>query len=444
MTFVITGKDCLIPVPHFPGPTDPATDQVRRWVEEPTRFWEECALLYGPLVALDLGSIGQAVLVSDPECLKGIFQLPHDQFEVRHYNAHYRHVMGERSLLVRDGDDHHRHKPLISAPLRREQVLPHGDVIRCLAREMAGRWPTGEAFAPRPYFHDVAFQVIVHLTFGNLAVDTSRALISAYRDSVVPSVGGSWGPWQNFRRMHPVIARHVATEAATRRADPDRPGLLTQWVGVRFEDGTAMSDEDLVGHVFTLMVAGVDTTSIALAWALHWLTHTAPALTRLVTELDSRPDDTLPVLLNLPYLHAVFQETLRMYPVVPTPSGRRLTRDVSIAGHHFPAGVTLIPCSYLAHRREEVFPEAARFKPERFLDRVYSRHDYFPFGGGQRMCVGEHLSQIDFKIVLAAVLAQWTIESADEGSVTPVRHGTMLAPSGEFRIRVTQRADKPR
>jgi unspecific monooxygenase len=432
-----------MPTLDFPGPTEPATDQVRRWVEEPTRFWEECALRYGPLVSLNLGSIGPAVLVSDPECLKGIFQLPRDSFEVRHYNEHYRYVMGERSVLVRDGDDHHRHKPPLSAPLRREPVLPHGDVIRRLAREMADRWPAGEAFAPRPYFHDMAFQVVVHLTFGDLAGDPSRALVKAYRDSVVPSIGGSWGPWQNFRRLHPQIARHVAVEAAARRADPDRPGLLTHLTGVRFEDGSGMSDEDLSGHVITLMLTGVDTTSIALAWSLYWLTHTPSALARVVSELDSRPDDTLPVLLDRPYLHAVFQETLRMYPVVPTPSGRRLTRDMEIAGHHFPAGVTLIPCSYLAHRREAVFPEAARFKPERFLDRVYDRHDYFPFGGGQRMCVGQHLSQIDFKIVLAAVLAQWNLESADTGPVTPVRHGTMLAPSAEFRIRVTPRARPP-
>jgi cytochrome P450 len=309
---------------------------------------------------------------------------------------------------------------------------------------MADRWPVGKAFAPRPYFHELAFQVIVHLTFGNLATEPSRALVRAYRDSVVPSIGGSWGPWQNFRRLHPEIGQHVAAEAAARRADPSRPGILTQLAGVCFEDGTTMTDEDLTGHVLTLMVAGVDTTSIALAWALHWLSHAPAALARLVAELDSRPDDTLPVLLDRPYLHAVFQETLRMYPVVPTPSGRRLTRDVEIAGNHFPAGVTLIPCSYLAHRRETVFPDAARFQPERFLDRVYNRHDYFPFGGGQRMCVGEHLSQIDFKIALGAVLAQWTIEAADLGPVGPERHGTMLAPSGEFRIRVTSRAKGPR
>jgi cytochrome P450 len=433
-----------MPTLHFPGPSDPATDQVRRWVEEPTRFWEECARLYGPLVSLNLGTIGPAVLVSDPECLKGIFQLPRDSFEVRHFNEHYRFVMGERSVLVRDGEDHHRHKPRLSAPLRREPLLPHGDAIGRLAREMADRWPVGEAFAPRPYFHELAFQVIVHLTFGDLATEPSRALVRAYRDSVVPSIGGSWGPWQNFRRLHPEIGRHVAAEAAARRADPSRPGILTQLAGVCFEDGTTMTDEDLTGHVLTLMVAGVDTTSIALAWALHWLTHAPAALARLVAELDSRPDETLPVLLDRPYLHAVFQETLRMYPVVPTPSGRRLTRDMEIAGHHFPAGVTLIPCSYLAHRRETVFPDAARFQPERFLDRVYSRHDYFPFGGGQRMCVGEHLSQIDFKIALGAVLAQWTIEAADLGPVGPERHGTMLAPSGQFRIRVTPRAEGPR
>ncbi len=423
---------------RFPGPTEPSAEQVRRWVEEPTAYWEALAREYGPLVSLSLGTRGASVLVSDPEVIKEIFRLPRDAFEVRHYNEHYSYVMGERSVLVRDGDDHKRHKPVLSRPVQRKSVLPHGDVIQGLAEEMAGRWPVGQPFSPRPHFHELAFQVIVHLTFGDLTSETGRALVDAYRQSVVPSIGGSWGPWQNFRRLQPEIARLVAAEAEERRGDPSRPGLLTQLAGVSWDDAE-MKDDDLAGHVFTLMIAGVDTTSIALAWALHWLTHSPSALDRLNAELDDRPGGALETLVDLPYLHAVYQETLRMYPVVPTPSGRRLTEDRRIAGHDFAAGTTLIPCSYLAHRRESVFPEPSRFQPERFLDRTYERHEYFPFGGGQRMCIGPDLSQIDFKIAMTAILGRWTLEAADAGAVRVVRHGTMLAPSESFRIRVDHR-----
>ena len=75
-----------------------------------------------------------------------------------------------------------------------------------------------------------------------------------------------------------------------------------------------------------------------------------------------------------------------MYPVVTTPSGRKLLAKVNIQGRTFDPGVTLLPCTYLVHRRPDLYPEPARFRPERFLERRYASHEYFPFGGGVRTC----------------------------------------------------------
>lgn len=425
----------------LPGPAQSATEQVRRWVEEPVAFWEECASRHGSLVALNLGSLGPVVLVSDPECVRGIFQLPRDSFECHSYNEHYRFVMGERSVLVHDGEEHRRQKPLISAPLRREALVPEVGTVHSLALRMAAAWPSGEPFDPRPGFHDYTFQIVAHLIFGDLDNATARALVAAYRASVVPQIGASWSPWQRFRRLHEEIRRQLAPEITARRQEPELPGILTQ-LATAGRNGEAPPDDGQIGdHVFTLMVAGVDTTAIALTWALHWLARTPPARERLLAELDAVSGAPPEALLALPYLQAVFLETLRMYPVVPTPSGRKLLRDVEIGGRHFSAGVTLVPCSYLVHRREELYPGGGEFRPERFLDRRPESHHYFPFGGGVRTCIGEQLAQLDFKQGLNAVLTRWNVESLAKGPVTAVRHGTMLAPSAEFRILVQPREE---
>lgn len=126
-----------------------------------------------------------------------------------------------------------------------------------------------------------------------------------------------------------------------------------------------------------------------------------------------------------------------MYPVVPTPSGRRLRQDMQIGGYAFPAGTTLVPCTYLVHRREELFPNGDQFRPERFLERKFTPAEYFPYGGGVRRCVGEALAHLEFKLVLAEILARWTVEPPDDPTpVRAVRHGTLLAPDASFRLRV--------
>lgn len=426
----------------IPGPNLTASEQIRRWVEEPVAFWEECAREHGGVVLLDLGSLGPALLVSDPELVRAIFLLPRDAFECAPYNMHYRFVMGERSVLVSDGDAHRTQKPLLSSPLRRDALLPHGCTIRALADAMAATWPEGASFDPRPAFHEYTFQVVVHLLLGDLEGETARAFVADYRESVVPRIGGSWGPWQGFRRLHEPIRRRLGPEIAARRADPTRPGALTQLAAFGVEAGAPLDDAGIADHVYTLMVAGVDTTSLALTWALHWLSRAPEARARLVTELDGVAGQPPAGLMDLPWLHAVFLETLRMYPVVPTPTGRKLLRATTLAGREYPAGLTLIPCTYLVHRRPELYAEPAAFRPERFLAGRPESHHYFPFGGGVRTCVGEQLSRLDFSVALAALLTRWTFESVENGAVAPVRHGTMLAPSAAFRLMARSRGGR--
>src|SRR5262249_19410729 len=143
---------------------------------------------------------------------------------------------------------------------------------------------------------------------------------------------------------------------------------------------------------------------------------------------------------ELPYLNAVCQESLRMYPVVTTPSGRKLLSEVSIQGRRFEPGITLLPCTYLVHRRPDLYPEPARFRPERFLERQYAPHEYFPFGGGVRTCLGASLAPVELRLVLAEILTRCRLVPAHDGPVRPVRHGTLLAPSNTMKF---QRAGTP-
>jgi cytochrome P450 family 110 len=427
-----------------PGPTDSASEQVRRWIESPVEFWEECHHRYGSVVALDLGSLGPVMLLTEPEHVRQVFQLPPDRFECHQYNEHYRYVMGDNAVLVQDGETHMRQRRLLGPPFRLDQLLPLAPVVRDIVRRGVATWPVGESFNPRPDLHEITFRVMLHLILGTDDGETARHLLDIHRDAVARQVG-SWGPWRNFARLQPRIRALLASEIRARRDDPGHPGLLTRIANGRDAGGELLTDAECEDHVFSLMIAGVDTSAVSLAWALHWLGRDVGVCARLDAELAERsersagagaPAEDGSDLRELPYLHAVYSETVRMYPIVPTPSGRRLTEDTTIGEHLFAAGTTLVPCGYLVHRREELFPDGDRFIPDRFLGRRFQRHEYFPFGGGVRSCVGEMLAQLEFKIALATILERWAILPDEGPPARPVRHGTLLAPAEHFRIRV--------
>jgi cytochrome P450 len=434
--------------PWPPGPQASADEQVRRWIETPVEFWEECARLYGSTVRLELGSLGTVVMFSDPAAVKEIFQLSPDCFECRHYNEHYRYVMGDHSLLLQDGDEHRRQRRLLSPIFRPDQLQQRAGSIRQIVLRAAQAWPQGEPFNLRPSLHEIAFQAILQLLFGEQESEVSRSLLTIYRECVLRQVG-SWGPWRNFSRLQPRIRELLSAEIETRRAEPDRTGAMTRLSCAQDSGGRPVANAECEDHVFTLMIAGVDTTAVSLTWALYWLCREAGVRQRLRDELKSIGNaEPGPQLFSLPYLDAVFCETLRKYPIVPTPSGRKLTREVRIAGFPYAPGTTLVPCTYLVHRCEDLYPDSGRFLPERFLGRSFANHEYFPFGGGVRSCVGEMLAQYEFKIAIATILANYELRAEDDNPLKPVRHGTLLAPSEGFRVIVrpvrSKAADSPK
>jgi cytochrome P450 len=417
-----------------PGPNESASEQVRRYIETPVEFWEQCERDFGSATTLEFGSLGRVVLLSDPEHLRELFRLPTEAFECHQYNEHYRYVMGDLSLLLQDGATHRRQRRLLAPMFRHDQLLPKMSAMRDIVLGEVDRWPAGKAFNPRPSLHDITFQTMVRLIFGDLDSPTSSALITAYRKSVSTQVG-SWGPWRNFARMQPQIRLQLADEIERRRANPELPGFMTHLAMSTDTEGAPLSNEECEDHVFSLLVAGVDTSAISLAWALHWLSRETAIRERVVAELpQAGNDETGKALLSLPYLQAVYAETIRMYPIVPTPSGRKLLRDTQIGPYLFEAGVTLVPCTYLVHRREELYPDAGAFRPERFLERKFAPYEYLPYGGGARICVGEMLAKYEFTVAVSAILGRWQLETTDAPPMRPVRHGTLLAPPDSLEL----------
>jgi cytochrome P450 len=215
---------------------------------------------------------------------------------------------------------------------------------------------------------------------------------------------------------------------AERRRDPRvhrRTDVLSMLVGARFDDGTALSDDALRDEMVTLLTAGHETTATALAWTFERVLRHPFVRERLEDEL-ARGDET--------YLDAVVKEALRSRPVVPS-VGRVLAEPHEVGGHLLPAGATVVPSIALSHRREDTFPVAEAFRPERFLDGAApSTYAWIPFGGGARRCPGASFALTEMRVVVRTVVQTVRLE-ADAPDPEPVtRRNVTLAPGRGGRV----------
>jgi cytochrome P450 len=187
-----------------------------------------------------------------------------------------------------------------------------------------------------------------------------------------------------------------------------------------------MSDVEVFEAMMTLVVAGHETTALALAWAL-WLLHRHDDVrARLLQELDGVDDAEK--LAALPYLDAVCQETLRLRPIAPG-IARVANRPLTIGEWALPAGVALNPSLLMLHRSPTLFPEPERFRPERFLERSFAPHEFMPFGAGHRRCLGAAFAMFEMKVVLATILQTRRLELVSDDDIGFVPRSTVLGPA---------------
>jgi cytochrome P450 len=158
-----------------------------------------------------------------------------------------------------------------------------------------------------------------------------------------------------------------------------------------------------------------------------------------MAEINSLNADADPVsIARSPYLTAVCQETLRLYPIAIGAFPRVVKQRIKLAGYQLAPGMVIIPSIYLAHHRSETYPEPKKFRPERFLERQFSPYEYLPFGGGDRRCIGSAFALFEMKLVLFTILSQVELALASSKPIQPVRRGLTIAPSSNLQLIVTK------
>lgn len=440
------------------GPQTPQFIRTLKLVARPLDYLETYAQRYGD--AFTVGTKQSPfVYFSNPKAIQEIFTADPQLFDSGRGNRILRFLLGDQSLVLLDGDRHQRQRRLLMPPFHGDRMRAYSQLICDITKQVTSQWTIGESFKVRSYMQEITLRVILQAVFGlheGQRFQQLRQLLSSLLDSIGSPLSSSllffrslqrdWGPlspWGRFLRQKQQIDQLIYEEIRERREQGDLSGadILSLLMSASDPSGQPMTDEELRDELMTLLVAGHETTASSLTWALYWVHHLPEVQDKLLHELTTLGDNAEESAISrLPYLTAVCQETLRIYPITLTTFMRVLKSPLELMGYEFEAGTALVPCVYLTHQREDLYPEPKRFKPERFLERQFSPYEYFPFGGGNRRCIGMALAQLEMKLVLATILSRFQLALVDSRPVKPVRRGlTVAAPAGLRMVAISKR-----
>ncbi|MCA9933185.1 MAG: cytochrome P450 [Ardenticatenaceae bacterium] len=202
-----------------------------------------------------------------------------------------------------------------------------------------------------------------------------------------------------------------------------------------------MTDDLIRDQLLTMLIAGHDTSTALLAWALHLLGKHPEAMAQAVAEVDAvvgQDDLSEAHMSQLPYLDSLIKETLRLYPPIHV-GNRIVATDTAVSGYQLKAGTRVMASIYLSHRDGRYWEAPNEFRPERF-ERGAKKppaFTYIPFGGGARACIGAAFAQVEAKVVLARILQQFELQ--DVGRKVKPYMGATLEPRPGVFLRVRRR-----
>jgi cytochrome P450 family 110 len=440
----------------LPNPVQkPPSIQLLEWIFTPLSQMEECSKRYGDIFTLQLGrNTAPLVVTSHPQALQEILTNDTEKFtSPGELNTEFEPLVGKQSVFTISGEAHQRQRQLLTPPFHGDRMRNYGQVINDVTEEIISQWQIGKPFYARSAMQALTLRVIIQAVFGlynspraqelekllAVILDRGSSLLSMtllFFPALRMNYPGSL-IWEKGMRRQQKADELIYSEIQERRQKPDfsRTDILSMLIAARDEAGEQMTDEQLRDELITLLTAGHETTATALTWALYWIHKLPRVKEQLLQELDNLGENPDPMtIFKLPYLNAVCCETLRIYPVGMLTFARVAQTSVSLMGYRIEPGTDVIGSIYLAHRRQETYPEPEKFKPERFLEKQYSPYEFLPFGGGIRRCIGLAFAQFEMKLVLAKIMSRYDLALVDTYEVKPKRRGLVTGPNRPVKL----------
>jgi cytochrome P450 len=249
---------------------------------------------------------------------------------------------------------------------------------------------------------------------------------------------------RKFEGAVETLDRVVASIIAERKRNPTEDDVVSMLLAARDEEGEGMTDQQVHDEVMTLLLAGHETTALALTFTFFLLAQNGDVERKLVAELDRELGGDRPTMMDLSdltYLEKVVEESMRLYPPVPG-IVREPVEDDRVGDYRIPAGVTVSMSQHVVHRDPRWYDDPMAFRPERWTDQFKQdlpRLAYFPFAAGPRRCIGDRFALLEARLVLATILQEYHLELVSSPALD-LRPSITARPKNPVEMKLHERA----
>jgi cytochrome P450 len=371
---------------------------------------------------------GKIILTEDPDFIQYVLKDNHTNYQKSVLSTKTAARLFGNGLLFSNGQFWLKQRRLIQPGFHHSKIQGLYGIIISTARNIISGIPSGENIDIYSQMHRLSFSVLIHSLFDiNLSAQTISDLTRGFtdlQDFLLKDVN------EPFRKLFYVFSgadRMVLRKSkkikdilkeiiAHRKADEGTHNdLLDMLLNTRYEDtGAVMTAEQIIDEIHVLLFAGHETTANTLSWLLYLLATHPEVLKKLMSEIENVNIFESP---QNEYINAVISESMRLYPAAWM-TERVSIKDDAFNGFRFPKGTIVIPFFYGLHRNKKYWRDASDFDPERFIfsDPVKSKKvkNFFPFGAGPRMCIGNNFAMAEMAFILHEFLSNFEISPADE------------------------------
>jgi cytochrome P450 len=338
-------------------------------------------------------------------------------------------------------DEHRKHRRLMMPAFHKQVVQTYHNDMVSSTLEMLDRWKDSQTLDVAQEMLRLTMRITALTLFGQQGVEEGERIgtvVAKWIDYVMSLShllpfdlpGFRYRGWLDLsEEIETATRRLIEQKRAIGATDHSLLSLLIQ---TRDQDGSSLSEDELIGHISLLLWGSRDASVYAATWTLFLLSQYPERQADVVDELDGVLTVKLPTveqLDQLPLLERVIKESMRLLP--PFPVIHRVSAQANeLAGYRIPAGSEIIMSVYHTHRIEEVYPDPLAFNPDRWLTIQPSVFAFTPFSGGPRMCIGSSFAMQELKVILALVLQRYRLEFISGTRVDRLVHVTLTPKNG--------------
>jgi len=369
----------------------------------------------GRVIELNLPFFGRTVLVSDPGLIRTVFMASTD--DLTNVKPNLSRLFGPGSVFALDRGEHRARRKLLAPPFNGQSIKNYEKVIEEETLRESANWPQGKEFRTLEPMNRITLNVILRTVFGadGVELDYLREIVPPFaklgsRLATLPEPPlrpKRFGPWARMDEFRRNFDRTVFTLIDKAEADPrfdDRTDILALMMRSRYEDGSAMSRQDIADELLTLVGAGHETTASTLGWAFERLRRHPDIMAKLVEEVDADGSELR---------QATILEIQRARTVIDFAGRNVAAPSFQLGEWNLPKGHNIVISLADLHQNPELFPDPKRFDPYRFVGNRPPAFAWVPFGGGTRRCLGAAFANTEMDVVLRTILRHFVIETDD-------------------------------